>query len=146
MIRTRNERLAKRYDVTLPSVAHERAADDADEDALFHVQMPSGMFGLEDVAEEDMAGLVRPFAWPLQPQEWQLDYWLEQDFTLFVVEDFDYLSRGTPSALFRSFYRELADRCALVDAIPPRKPLFLEGEVSLFDCIDLTENALIQKD
>jgi len=146
MVRTRNERLAERYNVILPDVAPERTTGKGSGDALFHMQMPSGMFGLEDVAEDDMEGLIRPFAWPLQPQEWQLDYWLDQDFTLFLVEDFDYLSRVTPSALFRSFYQELADRCALVDTIPPRKPLFLEGEVSLFDCIELTESAQARND
>lgn len=146
MVRARNERLAERYDVVLPEVAPERSTVGVAQDALFHMQMPSGMFGLEDVAEDDMEGLIRPFAWPLQPQEWQLDYWLDQDFTLFLVEDFDYLSRATPSALFRAFYQELADRCALVNTIQPRKPLFLEGEVSLFDCIDLTQSPLARND
>lgn len=139
MIQARSERLARKYDVVLPEIAAERRSMPVRDDALFHVQMPSGMFGLEDVAEEEMEGLVRPFAWPLQAEEWQLDYWLGQDFTLFLVEDFDYLSTVTPSRLFRGFYQELAQRCSLIDEIEARKPLFLEGNVSVFDCIALVE-------
>lgn len=130
----RLDRLAAKYAVQMPERAHERIIQFDVEGAVFHIPMPSVMFGLEDATEEDLKGKVKPFAWPLQAQEWRLEYWITQGFDIFIVSNLDYLVNETPSKTFRQFYTLLAETCTAAHVIEPRKPLFLEREVTIFDC------------
>ncbi len=131
---TRLDRLAEKYDVQMPARAPERTITTNAPDAVFHIPMPGVMFGLEDATEEELKGKIKPYAWPLQAQEWELDYWTNQGFDVIVVSDLNYLMNDTPSQVFRQFYRHLANTCHPAHIIPPRKPLFLEREVIIFDC------------
>lgn len=132
---SRWERLAEKYNVTLPDMAEERLQQSAAPDAQFIFPMPVAMYGLEHVDEDAEGYTVQAHAWPLQSQEWQLDYWLDQGFSVVILKNLDYMRNEVASPLIRAFAEELVARCTIVDSIEPRKPLFLEREISVFDCI-----------
>lgn len=94
------------------------------------------MYGLEDADDEDLRGIVKPHAWPMQPEEWRLEGWLAQGVDLFVVSNLDYAIIDTPSKLYRAFWSDVAKRCVVAAELEPRKPLFLERRVSVLDCAD----------
>lgn len=129
--------LAKKYGVTLPEMAEERLKEIASPDAQFIYPMPVAMYGLEHVDEDAEGYTVQAHAWPLQSEEWQLNYWLERGFSAVLLKDLDYLRNEVDSPLIRNFAAEVVERCTFVDAVTPRKPLFLEREVSVFDCFAL---------
>ena len=43
------------------------------------------MGGMEDLKAEVAEEAVKPYWWPIQPEEWKLDYWTKQGFNIFVV-------------------------------------------------------------
>ncbi|QFT94769.1 Dolichyl-phosphate-mannose-protein mannosyltransferase [Roseovarius sp. THAF9] len=135
------ERLAEKYQVTLPDMAEERLQKTEAPDAQFIFPMPVAMYGLEHVDEDAEDYTVQAHAWPLQSQEWQLDYWLKQGFTVVILKDLDYMRNEVSSQLIRAFAEELVGRCTIVDSIEPRKPLFLEREISVFECAEADDNA-----
>jgi hypothetical protein len=134
--KARLQRLAAKYNVTLPDEAPERATHRTSSSGLYYRPTPPVMYGLEDKSDSDVLGAVQAHAWPLQPEEWQLDHWLEQGFDLFVVSDLEYALHRTPAKLFRGFWSDVASRCATVAELEPRKPLFLERSVTLLDCAE----------
>ncbi|MEQ9695208.1 phospholipid carrier-dependent glycosyltransferase [Shimia sp. SDUM112013] len=134
MSRERITRLARKYEVEMPEEAARDAEPTEDGKALFWVPTPAVMFGLENATDEEMRDLIRPHAWPLQPEEWQLDYWLDEGFSVFVVSNLPYMLNETPSLLFRAFWGEIASRCEVAHTIAARKPLFLERDVTAFQC------------
>lgn len=144
----RDERLAKKYGVTLPP--HYRPYPP--EEGRYYVRsVPWVISGLENYDEKDVK-LVKPFAWPLQPEEWRLNYWFNKGFTVFVIRDEEaWLSpldrpcpSGSPSladcyvrgvGAYRRLLEEIHSRCTLVASIPADRPLFEEADtkVYLFD-------------
>ncbi len=134
---TRVDGLAAKYDIQMPERAPENLILTDTEGAVFYIAMPVAMFGLEDATEDDLKGNVKPYAWPLQAQEWQVEYWVAQGFDIFIVSDLNNLMNETPSKLYRQFYTSLAETCTTAHVIAPRKPLFLEQEVTIFDCADV---------
>lgn len=130
----RHDRLAEKYNVTMPERAEERYIIQSAPGAVYYINLPAGMFGLETADENDPNYVVKPYAWPLQKEEWQLDHWLTQGFSIFVIADYDYYRNETPSKVFRAFYTELGDRCAKVKEFLPEKSLFLEATVTVFEC------------
>jgi hypothetical protein len=129
--------LAAKYDVQMPERAPERTIQTDVTGSVFHIPMPGVMFGLEDATDEELKGKVKPYAWPLQKQEWQVKHWVAQGFDVIVVSHLEYLINETPSATFRKFYASLAQTCTAAHVIAPRKPLFLEREVIIFDCANV---------
>ncbi len=130
----RLDRLAKKYNVELPEMAPERLIRNTNPNALFYVNAPSAMYGLEDVDEEDVNYEVKAHSWPLQKEEWQLGYWRDKGFRILVVRDLDYLLTEVSSDLMRDYYQSVAEQCLAVKTFEARKPLFLERPVTVFEC------------
>ncbi len=133
--RARNERLAAKYSVVLPPIAEERLRKVADGYVVRAYPFVFG--GLENVREEDMK-VVAPFAWPLQPDEWQLDYWLARNYRMFV---FGESMLRDPLPAYRNFFSSIAQNCALLAKIPATRSLVLgtmtgrpEGTTLMYRC------------
>lgn len=133
----RLDRLGARYNVEMPEIAEERILTTDAEDAMFWVNAPFAMSGLEDDATQDKDFPVQPHAWPIQPEEWVLDNWLDAGFDIFVVNDFEHLVAESRSSDIRSFHADLRGRCDRVRDYTARKPLFLEFDITVFDCSTL---------
>jgi hypothetical protein len=129
-------RLAAKYDIQMPEISKERLITENTEDALFWVPAPFVMFGLEadDVLQSEYP--VRPHAWPIQPDEWHLDTWLEDGYRIFVANGLDRMIKNLRSSYMRDFYRDMKQRCQKVRYFEVRKPLFDEYDVTVFDCSD----------
>lgn len=130
----RINKVAAKYDVEMPPLAEERLIPTDLDNAYFVVPAPVIMFGLENATDDDLEGKVRPYAWPPQIDDWTVDLWLKDDVDLFVVSNLYYLQVQTPSLMLRDFYRELEARCDVAAKIEPRKPLYLEREITILDC------------
>ncbi|MEC7965926.1 MAG: phospholipid carrier-dependent glycosyltransferase [Pseudomonadota bacterium] len=130
----RIERLASKYKIDAPEVAEDRIIHTSAEGALFYVHMPVVMFGLESVDEGQEGYSVKAHTWPLQAEEWQRAYWLDQGFSLFVVEDFANYAHHVAPEIRRQFLQALDRDCAELRRFDPSKPLFLEREVRVYDC------------
>lgn len=130
----RMERLGKKYGVELPEMAPERLLTEDPDNALFWVDVPFPMSGLESDDAKDADFPVVAHAWPIQPEEWTLDAWVENNFRVFVVNELDFFLNDSRSSDIRAFYAELVARCDIAQQYPARKPLFLEFEVTVFDC------------
>ncbi len=134
--RARHERLASKYKVTLPPVAAEslRAAPGG----YVVRDYPWVIGGLETV-DPDKVKVVLPFAWPLQREEWQLDYWRARGFTLFVVKNARLFDSPLPA--YRDFFRSLRSTCQRVAQIEGSRPIFGEEDAFIYRCDAATVNA-----
>lgn len=128
------DRLAQKYDVVMPELAPERIIKTSAPNAVYYFNMPSVLHGLQDVGDDDIEYEVKAHAWPLQKEEWELEYWLRQDFSIFVIRNLRYALSKKSVPLIRDFHRELVDRCEKVQAFQAHKPLFLEWPVTVFRC------------
>jgi len=126
--RARHERLAKIYGVKLPPPDRPFTGV---ANGYTIVDFPWVIGGLEAFSA-DQVKVVVPYAWPLQPEEWDLSWWLGQGFHVFVVSDEAGL-KNDPVPAYRRFFRSL-DRCSLLKRLPPRRPLFAERETSIYQC------------
>jgi 4-amino-4-deoxy-L-arabinose transferase-like glycosyltransferase len=134
--RARHEKLAQKYRVKLPPVAAEsiRAAPDG----YIVRDYPWVIGGLETV-DPDTIKVVLPFAWPLQREEWMLDYWRARGFTLFVVKNARLFDSPVPA--YRAFFRALRATCRPVARIDGRRPIFGEEDAILYRCQPMPVNA-----
>lgn len=130
----RLDRLARKYKVVLPDLNAERLIREDPPGAVFYMEMPTVMYGLENVEDGAEDYVVQAHAWPPQRAEWQLDYWLEQGFSVFVVKNLPYMRNEIASDLMRAFFNDMARRCTLDEEFKARKPLYLERDVSIFRC------------
>jgi hypothetical protein len=144
-VRERDERLARKYGVTLTP---QYRSNPPDEGRYYIRSMPWAIRGLEAYEEKDVK-VVKAFAWPIQPEEWNLTYWLTEGFTVFVVRDEEvWLSppdRPCPSRSpsadcssrvepYRRLHAEIHDRCTLAASIPADRPLFEEEDTKVYIC------------
>jgi 4-amino-4-deoxy-L-arabinose transferase-like glycosyltransferase len=118
--RARNERLAAKYSVVLPPVAEERLKP---AEGYIIRMYPFVFGGLENVRGDDMK-VVTPFAWPLQPDEWQLGYWTARDYRMFV---FGASMLHDPLGAYRDFFSSIAQNCVLLDKVPATRQLVFEN-------------------
>jgi hypothetical protein len=142
----RDERLAQKYGVTLPP--HYRPYPP--EEGRYYIRsLPWVISGLENHDEKDVK-LIKPFAWPLQPEEWRLNYWLNRGFTVFVIRDEEvWLSppdqpcpSDSPSLAdcysrteaYRRLHEDIHGRCTSVASIPADRPLFEEQDTKVYLC------------
>jgi 4-amino-4-deoxy-L-arabinose transferase-like glycosyltransferase len=127
----RHERLAKKYGVMLPARAPERTNRGGDDGQGYFVRgFTWVMGGLEEIPPEQVR-VIKPFAWPIQYEEWDLDYWTSRGFTIFIVVDESKMLRH-PVPSYRNFHRQIIERCDLIATIDTRSPLFYEGEVRVY--------------
>lgn len=134
MDQARLERLAAKYGVALPERAPERVAAADNGAALFYRRIPEVMYGLQNATDEELKGLVQAHAWPPQAEDWSLDAWLAQGFDVVVASDVDHALNDTQSRMLHAFWSDVAARCTIAAEIAPRKPLFLERRLTVFDC------------
>ncbi len=85
---------------------------------------------------------VKPFWWPIQYEEWDLDYWTTRGFSIFVVIEGGSLT-GTGmlvhnDPIYQSFYEQIEARCELVATLPATRPLFYERTVKVYRLRRLT--------
>jgi len=126
--RARNERLAARYSVVLPPIAEERLR--FAQSGYIIRSYPFVIGGLEHVAPEDIK-VILPFAWPFQAEEWKLDYWLAQDYRMFVFQESMLHHQETA---YRDFFSSVDRRCTQLAKIPTKKPLVLEDTMMIYRC------------
>ena len=126
----RHVRLAAKYGVTIPPMPPERIGERAGATVGYHVRSYCSVGGLENVPE-DQFGEVKPFWWPMQKDEWELQGWLDQGYTLFVVEDEPWLP-GTGPEMVRRFFDEVRQRGQLVADLPNRRPLLWEPRIRIY--------------
>lgn len=130
-------RLAQKYGVSPPERAVEKSATDAAAADGFHIRSaPQVMFGLENASESDLKGIVQPFAWPVQPEEWDLGAWRDTGYDVFIVANLKFLAEHPSSAPLRVFYAKLRKSCDEAARFTAQKPLFLEFDVTILDCSD----------
>lgn len=132
-------RLAEKYDTPLPEMAEERLIHENAPDAVFYIGMPTVLYGLEGVDEDDPDYEVQAHAWPPQKEEWRLDHWLDQGFDTFVVKDPAFLMSEVDSDLMRAFFRDMDGRCTVAQRFEPAKPLFLERPIAIYRCPGVEE-------
>lgn len=126
--RERHERLARKYGVTLPPQAPEHAADTTR--GYYIRNFPYAYGGLETLKPEEVT-VHRPFVWPIQPEEFELDYWTGKGFSVFVVQnEAGFLNCDVPA--YRSFHRQIRERCDLVAVISSTRPLFDGSNVQVY--------------
>ena len=134
----RVDRLAKKYGVKSMDRAKERLSRRDRRNPVYFVRgIPFSHDGSEDLPTEEVEKLVKPAIgfWPLQDEEWNLDYWTAQGFDIFVVRsEQDYLNAKNP--LYRSLHQQIKDRCELVAVLPTTRPLFFEQEVKIYKLRD----------
>ncbi len=128
------DRLAERYSVTMPELAEERLIQENVPGSVFYLAMPTVMYGLEGVDEDDVDFVVQPHAWPPQREEWQLDYWTEQGFEIFLVSNLQFNLDEIDSQLMRAFFHDMVERCEVEMNFVASKQLFLERDVTIFRC------------
>ena len=119
-MRARNERLAAKYSAVLPPVAEESRRNK--EGGYIVRNYPFVMGGLGNVSPENLK-IVLPFAWPLQSEEWQLDYWLERNYRMFV---FQQAMLQHPVAAYRDFFQSIDRKCTKLATIPTKMAMFFE--------------------
>ena len=128
------DRLAKKYNSAMPEMAPERIIRVSAPGAIYYRNMPTALYGLENVSDDNANYQVKAHAWPLQHEEWQLDYWLDRGFEVFVVGDLQHQMANSGVGTIRDFYRDLDSRCETVQAFLARKQLFQEWPVTVLRC------------
>ncbi len=129
----RAQKLAEKYDVTLPPRAEENLILSSAPGAVNYIQGPTVFGGLEHATDESLKNIVRPYTWPIQNHEWSLKHWTNRDFDLFVVASFQ---QRLP--VMQRFIGELREKCELVSKFAARKPLFIAHGLTVFDCAPVT--------
>ena len=124
----RSERLAKKYGIKLAERAEENKSHKYQTARGYYVRlMGFGMGGTEDLEREKAETAVKPFWWPIQEEEWNLDYWTALGFNIFVVSDEAGPAITTVPA-YRSMHQQIKERCEQIAVLVCRRNLFGEGE------------------
>lgn len=127
-VRARNEKLAHKYNVTLPKFA---AESERPRSGYVVRPFPFVIGGLEEYAEKDVK-VVLPFAWPIQREEWNLGYWTDRKYSVFVVVDNGYFDHTVEA--YRTFFRSLRTQCKELSRIKGPKPLFDQVDTFIYEC------------
>jgi len=131
----RHERIADKYNVVMPERAPEKLNLKESDDAINYFNMPSALHGLENSNDDTLSQEeMKPYAWPLQKEEWSLDYWMNQGFQVFILGDHDYAREKSNVDVIRSFNADIKDRCKLIKHFNPTKPLFIEFSATVYQC------------
>ena len=128
----RHERLARKYGVELRERPDEKTSHRYKAAGGYHVRTMPGIFGgMEDLEKEKVETIVKPFWWPIQEEEWTLDYWTAQGFNIFVIGNAAWMAASDIPTI-RSFYRQITEQCEQVTVLPGRRDLFAQAEVIVY--------------
>ena len=135
----RHERLGRKYGVTLPEKPPERMRSRDRVARGYHVRkIPYGMGGDPD-REGSLSSRTKqimPYWWPIQEEEWDLDYWTTRGFDIFMlIEGGGFAGSGVvlyDEPLYRSFHEAIEERCELVATLPTSRDLFGERTVRIY--------------
>jgi hypothetical protein len=130
----RNERLARKYSVKLKEAPaeHQKGNRRNQFANVYYVRgFPFAMGGMQDLDEEKAEKAVKPYYWPIQNEEWDIDYWAAKGITIFVVQDEDAWLKSDVAA-YRKLHREIKDRGELIATIPAGRPHFSEADVKIY--------------
>ena len=122
----RDDRLAAKYSIILPSPAAESKKESRN--GYVVRSFPFVMGGMENTSPD--AKVLLPYVWPLQTEEWRLDYWLARDYRLFVFQN-NMLNHSVDT--YRNFFTSIDRRCARANTIETKKPMF-EGTELIYQC------------
>jgi hypothetical protein len=131
----RHIRLAQKYGLELPPRAKERDEYAKYASNSYYIyQIPYAGGGMGAVSDEEIergVKVVTPYYWPVQQEEWDLDYWLNQGYTVFLMGNEDhYLNSGVPA--YRRLYGEVRSRGKLVERFGATRPLFGETPLAIY--------------
>ena len=126
--RNRHERLAAKYNVKLSETAQETLKEKPSGYTV--ASFPLVVGGLEK-SDPDAIRTVVAYAWPLQPEEWVLDYWLERGFRVMILSYEDNLW-GVPA--YRPMLSKIHNECQVVTSLKSKRPLFNDYDVSVYRC------------
>ena len=100
--------------------------------AVFYIGMPTVMYGLEGVDEDAEDYVVQAHAWPPQREEWQLDYWLDQGFSIFVVKNLPggpyVVTSGSAAQVIRAWAAGSAPPQTAAQLVLVDQPLVVRGQ------------------
>lgn len=121
----RHLRLGKKYGVEIPPRSPRRLLA-LEKQRGYHIrEMPWVLGGLEYYKPEEVK-VIKAFSWPVQYEEWKLDYWLDAGYEVFVLWKVDsYTSEGSPDYV-AEFFRETISRCEEVARVDGDRWLFFE--------------------
>jgi hypothetical protein len=126
----RHERLGRKYNVEVPLQAQERKHVG---EGYYITRTPSAIGGLEFTTGNDTKN-IKAFAWPIQDEEWHLDYWLDGNYTVFVVSNEASFMESDVRAYAR-MHREIRDRCRLLADLPDtREHIDWDQDVKVYQC------------
>ena len=128
-VRARNDRLAGKYNVALPKVAAESQRRRSD--GYVVRPYPFVIGGLEELSEREFK-VVLPYAWPIQLEEWEMEYWRSLNYNIFVVVNHGYFEHKVVS--YRKFFRSLREGCKETALIKGPKPLFGQLDTYIYFC------------
>ena len=137
--RERQERLAKKYGVKIREKPKERmSSQDGTSRSYYARQIPYELGG-ERSRESSLSGRMKkilPYWWPIQCEEWDLDYWTTRGFDIFVlVQGAGFTGAGHhlfDEPLYRSFHEQIKERSDLVATLRTTRTLFGEQEVEIY--------------
>ena len=126
----REIRLAAKYGITLPPLPAERIGERSGGTAGYHIRGYCWNGGLENIAEDEFSE-IKPFIWSLQHDEWELQGWLDQGYSVFVVENEPWALTTVPEFV-RRFFEDVRRRGRLVAYVPNRRPLLWEPTIRIY--------------
>ncbi|MBX2813596.1 MAG: hypothetical protein KTR25_17395 [Myxococcales bacterium] len=136
----RHEQLAEKYGISIPSRSPERMEYLRAQGGGYPIiGMPWVIGGLETTKPEDVK-VIKPYAWPVQPEEWDLDYWLVKGVKIYVTRNLAFYASNKATEFYRSFHQELLDRCKLANHVNADRPLFFQTDYHIFDCREAPES------
>jgi hypothetical protein len=131
----RSVRLAQKYRIELPPRTSERDKYTMDGSDLYYIRdipfAAGGMDFVTDLEIEQGIRIVTPYYWPIQQEEWHLHYWLDQGYTVFLMESEEfYLDCDIPA--YKRLYQEVRRRGKLIERLPTTRELFEERSVTIY--------------
>jgi hypothetical protein len=143
--RERNERLAKKYGMTMPKKPAEMITRKDDFTRGYHVRSIPYSLGGDTAQKASLSsrmGRIMLYWWPIQYEEWDLDYWTTRGFKIFVlIEGAGFSGSGNPlydAPLYQSFHEQIKERCELVATIPTTRHWFYERKLWIYRLRDLS--------
>lgn len=137
--RERDDRLASKYGVKLPQRPPERAREDVAASRGYYARrIPYDLGGdpNRDSSLSARSKKVMAYWWPIQQEEWDLDYWTTRGYRIFMlIEGGGFTGTGLAmydEPLFHSFHAQIEKRCELVATLPTSRYLFGERTVRIF--------------